>query len=165
VLGSKRPAEEGRLVVLASGAPEARARCRVVFDALASRTLWLGPAGAGSRLKLVVNGWLITVITALADGIRVSAELGIEPGAFVEAVSGPRLPSFADGKARMMLEGAFPPDFPLRLAHKDLVLLLAALDEAGVGPGLLRDVEARFAAAEERGLGENDVAAVRAVDL
>jgi 3-hydroxyisobutyrate dehydrogenase len=164
VLGSGEPAAGGRLVVLASGLPELQARCRVVFDALGCKTLWLGPAGAGTRLKLVVNGWLMTVIAALADSVRLSVALGINPAVFVEAVAGPRLPSFAGGKAQMMLEGAFPPDFPLRLAHKDLVLLLDALDAAGADPGLVRAVEERFAAAEARGLGDADVAAVGAAD-
>lgn len=55
VLGTRRPAEQGQLIVLASGPEEVRERCRPLFEAVSSKTPWLGPAGAGSRLKLVVN--------------------------------------------------------------------------------------------------------------
>ncbi len=55
VLGTKQPAEQGKLIVLASGPSEERARCGPVFDAIGSKTLWLGEAGAGSRLKIVVT--------------------------------------------------------------------------------------------------------------
>jgi 3-hydroxyisobutyrate dehydrogenase len=165
VLGSGQPAQEGKLVVLASGPPELQARCRVVFDAIGTRTLWLGPAGTGSRLKLLVNGWLMTLLAALADGVRLSKALGVDPRVFVDTLAGRLLPPFAGGKAEMMLEGAFPPAFPLRLAHKDLLLLLEAIGAAGADPGLARAVEARFAVAEARGLGDADVAAVGAANL
>ena len=47
VLGTKEPAEQGALVLLASGPEEARPRLSPVLDALGSRTLWLGWAGPG----------------------------------------------------------------------------------------------------------------------
>src|SRR5215207_9730666 len=67
VLGTKQPAEQGALIVLASGPEEVRERSQPVFDAVGSKTLWLGPAGAGSRLKLVVNNWIVGLIGALAE--------------------------------------------------------------------------------------------------
>ncbi len=55
VLGTREPAEQGQLRVLASGPDEALVRCEPIFDALASRTLRLGAAGAGSAMKLVTK--------------------------------------------------------------------------------------------------------------
>jgi 3-hydroxyisobutyrate dehydrogenase len=55
VLGTKQPAEQGQLIVLASGPEEVRERSEKVISAVGSKTVWLGEAGEGSRLKLVIN--------------------------------------------------------------------------------------------------------------
>src|SRR4051794_21100545 len=57
VLGTKKPAEEGKLVVLGSGPEAARERIGPIFDAVGQRTMWVGEAGQGSRLKVAVNVW------------------------------------------------------------------------------------------------------------
>lgn len=49
VSGSRVPAEQGGLLIFASGPDVARERVASVFDVLGRRTLWLGAAGAGSR--------------------------------------------------------------------------------------------------------------------
>jgi 3-hydroxyisobutyrate dehydrogenase len=64
VLGTKAPAEEGKLIVLASGPEDARERVDPLFAAIGAKTLWLGEAGAGSRLKLVINTWLLALTEA-----------------------------------------------------------------------------------------------------
>jgi hypothetical protein len=51
VLGTRQPAEQGQLIVLASGPEGVRERCAPLFDAIGSTTLWLGEAGAGTRLN------------------------------------------------------------------------------------------------------------------
>src|SRR4051794_3262414 len=57
VSGSVRAARAGELLVLASGAEAAREAAAPVFEAIGRRTVWLGDAGAGSRLKLALNNW------------------------------------------------------------------------------------------------------------
>src|SRR4051794_4303678 len=69
VSGTKEPAEQGKLVVLASGPQDARERCRPVFDAIGQKTLWLGEAGVGSRMKMVVNTWLLALVEGLAESV------------------------------------------------------------------------------------------------
>src|SRR5262249_30862011 len=51
VLGTKQPAEDGKLVILASGPDEAQGRCTPIFEAIGQRTMWLGEAGLGTKLK------------------------------------------------------------------------------------------------------------------
>jgi 3-hydroxyisobutyrate dehydrogenase len=58
VSGSKEPAEHGQLTIFASGPEQARSRAAPLFNALGQQTLWVGPVGAGSRLKLVNNTWI-----------------------------------------------------------------------------------------------------------
>src|SRR5215469_3041385 len=67
VLGTRQPAEERKLVILESGPQEARPRTQPVFDAIGHRTIWAGDAGAGTRLKLVTNSWVLAVVEAGAE--------------------------------------------------------------------------------------------------
>jgi 3-hydroxyisobutyrate dehydrogenase len=76
VLGTKQPAEEGKLVVLASGPEDLRERVAPVFDAVGQRTLWVGEAGQGTRLKLVTNSWIVTVVEGVAETVVLAEGLG-----------------------------------------------------------------------------------------
>src|ERR1700733_4138544 len=58
VSGSKGPAEQGQLLILASGPDTAAGPLRPVFDAIGRKTVWLGSVGQGSIVKLVVNAYL-----------------------------------------------------------------------------------------------------------
>src|SRR4051812_24419575 len=69
VVGTKQPAEKGELTVLASGPRDVRERARPVFEAVGARTVELGDAGEGTRLKLVINSWLVIMVEGLAETI------------------------------------------------------------------------------------------------
>lgn len=73
VLGTSQPAQEGKLVVLASGPDGVRDRVQPIFDAVGQRTMWLGPAGKGSQLKLATNMWVLTVTEGCAGTDRISS--------------------------------------------------------------------------------------------
>src|SRR5204863_9836333 len=81
VLGTRQPAEQGKLVVLASGPDDALERCEPVFEAVGARTLRLGEAGNGSRLKLVVNHWLLALVANLAEPIKPAPDIDLDPRA------------------------------------------------------------------------------------
>ena len=78
VSGSKDPAERGQLTIFASGPDEARARVAPLFDALGQRTIWVGQAGAGTRLKLVNNTWLAFATEAVAASVALARRLGLD---------------------------------------------------------------------------------------
>src|SRR5918994_7233759 len=116
VLGTKQPAEQGQLIVLASGPEEVRERCEPVFGAVGSRTLWLGPTGAGSRVKLVTNNWIVGLLGALAETISFAEALDVDPNRFLEAIEGgPLGVPYAQMKGQMMIEEEFPTSFSANL--------------------------------------------------
>ena len=78
VSGSTHPAEEGELTILASGPDPARTAVEPVFDALASRVLWVGEAGMGSRLKLAANHWMIVMVAALGESMHLCWAMGLD---------------------------------------------------------------------------------------
>ncbi len=79
VSGSKGPAESGELLILASGPPGAEAIVAPVFSALGRKTVWLGSAGQGSRMKLVVNAYMSVLIEGVAEALGLAGRLGIDP--------------------------------------------------------------------------------------
>jgi 3-hydroxyisobutyrate dehydrogenase len=137
VLGTRKPAEDGALVLLASGDDGARQRLAPVFDALGSRTLWLGAAGAGSRLKMACNAWLLMVTAGVAQSIALARGLGLDPRHFLDAIAGGAMDTpYAHVKGAAMIDGEFPVSFGLTGATKDARLIREALQAAGVADRL-----------------------------
>jgi 3-hydroxyisobutyrate dehydrogenase len=161
VLGTKQPAEQGQLVVLASGPEEVREQCDPIFAAIGSRTLWLGAAGVASRLKLVTNAWIAGLLGALAETVAFAEAVGVEPELFFEAIEGGPLDApFARMKGKMMIEKDFATSFTLRLARKDAGLMIEAAEANGQRLKIIEAVKARYEEAIAAGHGEEDMAAV-----
>ena len=161
VLGTKAPAERGELLVLASGPEEARATCAPVFEVVGKQARWLGAAGEGSRLKLVINGWLVGLLGALADTLAFAEATGVDPAAFLEAIDGGALNApYAQMKGKMMIARSFETSFPLSLALKDARLVIEAAERAGVGAETTKAVARLFERAEAAGEGDSDMSAI-----
>ena len=161
VLGTKAPAEQGQLVVLASGPEDVRGRCDSVFDAVGSKTVWLGEAGEGSRLKLVVNNWIVGLLGVLAETVAFARATGVDPQKFLETIEGGPLGlPYAQMKGAMMIEEDFPTSFSAKLARKDAGLVLDAAGSRDLQMAVTSAVAARFDEAIEDGHGEEDMAAV-----
>ena len=161
VLGTKAPAEQGKLIVIASGPESARERCAPVFDAVGARTVVLGDEpGASTRMKLVLNTWLLALVEGLAESVALAEGLGVDPAAFLEIIDGgPLGPPYAKMKGTMMIERSYEPSFSLGLAAKDARLALEAAADAGLDLPALRAIRAQLEAAVEQGHGEADMAA------
>ena len=132
VSGSKAAAEQGKLVILASGDQvRAVAVARPFFDAIASQTHWLGDVGQGTRMKLLFNAWIAVLMEGVAEVSILGNALGVDLERFASLTSGgPLVPAWAVTKLRKIEEGrTADTEFPLRWAHKDVQLALAAAEE------------------------------------
>jgi 3-hydroxyisobutyrate dehydrogenase len=159
VLGTKQPAEKGELTVLASGA--GRERLGDVFDAVAVKVVDLGDqVGAGSKLKLVLNSWIVALVEGLAETIAFAEGIGADPRRFLEVIDGgPMGPPYAKLKGTAMIDRSFDPSFTLSMAAKDAALVADAAAQAGLElplPALVRD---QMRKAIDAGHGEEDMAA------
>jgi 3-hydroxyisobutyrate dehydrogenase len=147
VMGTKKPAEAGQLVILASGPEAPRDQLEPFFDAIGKRTIWLGAAGQGSKLKVVVNAWLCSVTEGTAEMLRLAAALGLEPRLALDAIDGGPLDSvYGRMKGEMMLKGDYTPSFRLELAAKDARLAVQAGEEAGAEIPVTRAIAAQMEA-------------------
>jgi 3-hydroxyisobutyrate dehydrogenase len=158
VSGSKGPAESGQLLILAAGPPQARPVVSPAFDAIGRRTLWLGDAGQGSRMKLVVNAYLSVLIEGVAEALALAHRLGIQPAQLSEAIEGGPLDApIADAKLHKMESGDFAPEFPLEWALKDVDLAIGAA--GGAQLPLLTALSRQWRTAVDAGHGREDVSA------
>jgi 3-hydroxyisobutyrate dehydrogenase len=156
VSGSDGPARDAQLGVLASGTEAVHPRVEPLFDAIARRTLWLGPAGHGTRL----NTWLASLAEAMAETLALTEALGLEQELFLEAIAGGPLEApWATSKGRAMLAREFTPGFALRLALKDAHLALEAGRENGLELPMTDALARRWEPAIPR-QGDDDIAAV-----
>ncbi len=161
VLGTKQPAEQSALIVLASGPDEAVERCRPLFDAIGSKTIELGDAGEATRLKVVLNHWILVLVEGLAETMALAEGIDVDPARFLEAIAGGPLDSgYAQVKGGSMLEREFPPSFPLELASKDAELVREATARHDLTLPLIEAISAQFRAADAAGHGREDMAAV-----
>jgi 3-hydroxyisobutyrate dehydrogenase len=161
VSGTKAPAEAGELVMLASGDKAAADFAAPVLDAVGAKTVWLGEAGNGSRMKLVTNDWVLGQTALVAEAMRLCAALELEPSAFLDAIDGAPVGSaYAQIKGHMMLSGEFPPNFPLEHGTKDSRLIVAAAREAGLDLPIAESYNEYFIAALEAGRGKEDMAVI-----
>ena len=160
VLGTKGPAEAGQLTILASGPDTARELAKPVFDAIGSKTLWLGAAGQGSRLKLVANSWVLTVVEGVAESLALANALGLDPQSFLDVVKGGAVDApYVQLKGAAMLSGHLDAQFPLWGAAKDARLIEEAGERAGVDLALIAAARKHFERALADGHGELDMAA------
>jgi 3-hydroxyisobutyrate dehydrogenase len=161
VLGTRGPAEDGALVVLASGPDDAVAALRPLFDATGSKTMLLGEAGAGTRFKLVMNHWVLAVTDAIAETIAFAEGVDLDPALFLEAIGGGPLDiGYAHVKGPGMIAGELPLAFPLQHALKDADLILEAGERHDLDLALAVTVRDRLARAADDGHGEKDMGMV-----
>ena len=159
VSGSKDPAERGELTIFASGPDNARAPVTPLFDALGHHTIWVGPVGTGTRMKLVNNTWLAFGAEAVAASVALAQQLGLDTKTVVDALSdGPLVSSWQAAKLQRITMGDFSPQFALHLALKDVHLALeAAGDDRFAVLNCLADEWQQVA---DQGLGGEDLTVV-----
>ena len=159
VSGSKVPAEQGKLTIFASGPEQVRPKVEPIFEAIGERTLWLGPVGAGSRMKLVNNTLLAFSAEGVANSLALAHRLGLNTSSVREAFEdGPLLSTWEAAKIRRIEAGDYSPEFPLRLALKDVDL---ALGQAGPERfAVLAALAREWHQIVEDGLGDEDVTVV-----
>ncbi len=159
VSGGPRGAQTRKLALWVGGERRLFDRYRSVLDAIGDQVIYIGPIGAGSVAKLVHNCAGYAIQTALAEVFTMGVKAGVEPLALWAAVRQGALgrQRTFDRLGKHFLQGVFdPPDFALRLAHKDVTLATELAREVGVPMRLAELARADMTEALNRGWGERD---------
>lgn len=161
VLGTAKPAADGTLVVLVAGAGPDRERLAPLFDAVGARTVWLdGEVGAASRLKLVLNHWVLGTLQLVVETTALAEALNVDPADFLGAIEGGPLDSaYARMRVPAVSARSLEPSFRLELARKDVGLIEQALAGSGYELALIGAIGERFDRAIALGHGDRDTTA------
>ncbi|QTD96136.1 NAD(P)-dependent oxidoreductase [Streptomyces cyanogenus] len=164
VLGTRQPAEAGRLLVLAAGPSGHRAAVTPVFDAVGVRTVWTGEdgaAGTATRLKLVANSWVLAATAATGEVLALAQALGVDPQGFFDAIAGGPLDmGYLHAKSQLILDDQLtPPQFAVATAAKDARLIVRAGEAHGVRLDVAAASAARLERAAAQGHADEDMAA------
>jgi glyoxylate/succinic semialdehyde reductase len=128
VSGSKGPAEQGQLIFLCAGDASLydEALTPHLVPCMGKMSKYVSSTvGQGARFKLVVNGIMGTMGTALAEGMALANASELEAGDILEVLGAGAManPMFAM-KGPCMAAGEYPTNFPLKHQQKDLRLAL-----------------------------------------
>ncbi|KAG6514097.1 hypothetical protein ZIOFF_024437 [Zingiber officinale] len=161
VSGSKKPAEDGQLIILAAGEKALYDEVVPAFDVLGKRSFFLGDVGNGAKMKLVVNMIMGSMMNALSEGLSLANSSGLSQQTLLDvlelgAIANPMFKL----KGPAMIQSSYPPAFPLKHQQKDMRLALALGDENAVSMPVAAAANEVFKKAISMGLGDQDFSAV-----
>jgi 3-hydroxyisobutyrate dehydrogenase len=164
ITGSKVGAETGQLIFIVGGEDDALARLEPLFSAMGKKVIHMGPTGNGESAKLGGNLMIALMFEGFAEALTLTSKLGVPRERFLELVNASMIRSgVSDYKAPFVLRHDFSPNFPLRLMHKDIHLMLDAAHEARVKLPGLETVDEVYEIATEEGFENFDYAATLAL--
>jgi 3-hydroxyisobutyrate dehydrogenase len=159
VSGSKAPAEQGKLLILASGPTSALDALAPVFGALGQKTMRWERAGSGSRMKMVLNTWLAILGEGIAETAALAQSLGVSLDDLSDCLGSTALNApWALAKLGKIEHKTFDPEFSLALATKDLHLALDAAARAKRNLPIVKTIGGQWDDALRAGFGDRDVA-------
>jgi 3-hydroxyisobutyrate dehydrogenase-like beta-hydroxyacid dehydrogenase len=164
VSGSRKPAAEGSLVILAGG-PEAEvASLEPALLILGKKVVYCGEVGAGTSMKMVINLLLATMIGGLAESLALGEKCGLSTRTVLETVlAGPLGCGLFSMKKEMLETGEYPVQFPFRYMLKDLNFILATAVEVGLDATIGETLGRLYKKGMEQGIADEDFAAVKKV--
>lgn len=161
VAGTKMPAETGELTFLLGGELADVEEVRPLLDHMGQKILHVGPAGQGSAFKMLVNALLAQSMLVYSETALLGEKLGFSRDFLMDTL--PNLPvtaPFLKGKAELIKEGDYDPQFPLELMLKDLHLLDVTAYEQKQPLFLASLAKSVYGQANNTGHGRDDFAAV-----
>ncbi|KAJ1429537.1 hypothetical protein SESBI_08309 [Sesbania bispinosa] len=155
VSGSKKPAEDGQLVILAAGDEALYVEALPAFDILGKKSFFLGEVGNGAKMKLVVNMIMGSMMNAFSEGLTLAERSGLNPGTLLDVLD---LAAISNAmfklKGPTMLKNIYSPAFPLKHQQKDMRLALALGDENAVPMPVAAAANEAFKKPEAWGWGD-----------
>lgn len=164
ISGGSARAAQGKLSIMASGAPQAFERAKAALDAMAETVFRLGDrAGPGSAMKSV-NQLLAGIhIAAAAEAFAFGIAQGVDADQMMEVI--PRCAGSSwmfENRGAYVADGDYRPHSAVDIFVKDLGIVTRTADGGGLDLPVAQAALARFRDAAEAGLGrEGDIAVVK----
>lgn len=161
VSGTVGPAREGKLQFMIGGDRETLEAVRPVLLAMGEKVHHVGPNGAGSAMKVIINLMIGMTVLAVAETLTLGRQAGLDPHQILDilgetSVRSPHLKT----KGTMMINRHFEPSFALKYMQKDFDLIMEAAHELKTPLFTSAIAHQVYTAANVAGYGELDYAAV-----
>lgn len=164
VSGSKKPAEDGNLIILAAGDQSLYDDTAPTFDCMGKLHVYLGETGQAARMKLVINMIMGEMMTALCEGLALAREGALDQRLLLEILDASVVanPLFQI-KGNLIQQGDYSPSFPLKHMQKDLRLVVELGDKLGLPLHSAATANETFKCARSAGFADEDFASVHKV--
>jgi 3-hydroxyisobutyrate dehydrogenase-like beta-hydroxyacid dehydrogenase len=164
VSGSKKPAEDGTLIVLAGGEPEHVDRLTPLFETMGKKVVYCGGAGQGSMMKMMINLLLGLMMEGFAEVLHFGRQGGLSMEAMLDVIlSGPLSCGLYQIKSGSIQSGDYPVSFPLKHITKDLKFVVDTAYETGASAPAAHTLLHLYRTGVGQGWGDLDFAAVAKV--
>lgn len=160
VTGSKIGAENAQIIFIVGGDAALVERLQPLFQAMGKQVKHMGEVGMGQAAKLAMNLMIALIYEGFAEALTLATKLGVEQQALFSLIQSSMVRSgVVDYKMPFVEKRDFSPNFPLRLMHKDIRLMLEAAHESGVELPGLESVKKIYDQAHAAGRDDLDYAA------
>jgi 3-hydroxyisobutyrate dehydrogenase-like beta-hydroxyacid dehydrogenase len=132
VHGSRKPAEEGALVIMAGGPEDKVNELEPVLMTMGKMVVYCGDAGQGSSMKMAVNLVLGAMVAGLCEAVNLGQSCGLDTETMLTTMlSGPMVCPLFEFKKPMLIDDNYPAQFALKHMAKDIRFALQTADESG----------------------------------
>jgi 3-hydroxyisobutyrate dehydrogenase-like beta-hydroxyacid dehydrogenase len=164
VSGTKKPAEEGTLVILAGGPPDKVNELEPLFGCMGKKVVYCGPVGQGSMMKMFINLLLGIMMGGFAEVLNFGRLGGLDMDAMLETVfAGAMNSPMFQVKAANLKKRKYPAAFPFKHLSKDLKFLVDTAYELEAPVPLGQMLLHLYRAGVAQGYGDEDISAIARV--
>lgn len=159
VSGGPRGAASGKCAIWVGGDKDVFEANRAALDVMGDAVRYIGEIGAGSVAKLVHNSAGYAIQCAIGEIFSVGVKAGVDPLSLFEAIrmgARGRTRTFDSLSDHYLINSYDPPDFALKLAHKDVSLAAEMARDMGVPARMIDLTRAEMTEALNRGWGHRD---------
>jgi len=164
VSGTKKPAEDGTLLILAGGPQDKVQELEPVLLAMGKKVIYCGAAGQGSMMKMFINLLLGLMMEGFAEVLNFGKLGGLPLEAMLDTVfSGPLNCAMFQMKAANLQNNTYPTAFPLKHMTKDAKFVVDTAFELGAPVPVAHTILHLFRIGVAQGWGDEDLSAIAKV--
>lgn len=164
VSGTKKPAEDGTLIILAGGPKDRIQDLEPLFLAMGKKLIYCGPAGQGSMMKMFINLLLGAMMEGFAEALNFGKIGGLDQEAMLDTVfSGPLNCALFQMKAPLLQNDNYPAAFPLKHMAKDAKFIIDTAYELGASVPSGQTLLSLYSMGVALGWGDEDLSAIAKV--
>jgi len=161
VSGTKKPAEDGTLIILAAGDKSAYDDALPAFEIMGKMSPYLGEVGQGAKMKLVVNMIMGGMLSIFSEGMSLGQKANLDGKQILDIIeAGAMANPMFKVKGPMLLDEDYSTSFPLKHMQKDMRLAVELGDKLNLTLPTAATANEAYKQARKMGAADQDIAAI-----